>query len=148
MSPDSIIGNSSKNPSSYNRSNIPQVYAFCDRNSWKAEKEYNLRYPYRQEHNRDVFVSLRQRLGDIGSFRKACEMGHDLLSATIAIHVLSRVEKDPTVSSQILTREGGLQQSKVMTILHKIQYLPYHFTLVQIILRSDFEPQITCAADC
>lgn len=119
------------------------VYGFCDGNSRRAEEEYRLRYPHRRAPNRAVFAAVHQRLRESGSFGREYERGHDRRSATVEEYVIDRVEEDPSVSQRTLAREGGIAQSKVVTILHKNQYHPYHFTAVQELRRSDFQKRVT-----
>lgn len=102
-----------------------------------------MRYTYREAPNCIAFVALHRKHRYTVSFRKVCERGHDRLSATVQTNVLNRVEKDPSVSPRTLVREGGISQTKVMNIFHKNQYHPYHFTLVQGLMCSDFKQCVT-----
>lgn len=75
-----------------------------------------------------VIVALHPRFRYTAPFRKVCERGYDLLSATVEMHVLDRVEEGPVVSSRVLDSEGRISQSNMTNIVHKYQYrpLPFH----------------------
>ena len=76
------------------------------------------------------------------SFYKVYEISQDHLSVTVEEYVVDRLEEDPNVSSRTLAREVGISQSKVINVLLKNLYKPYHFTPEQGLNRPDCQKRV------
>lgn len=119
------------------------IYGFCDGNARSAQREYQARYPDRRLPSHSVFSRLHQRLVEGGTVHKRPnEVGHIVHDVGLDEAVLNSVRNDPEVSSRQLARDVGVSQWKVLDVLHKNKFHPYHFTPVQGLEATDYAPRV------
>lgn len=119
------------------------VYGFCNGNASAAQREYTARYPGRRVPSTQVFTRLHQRLVERGSVHKErSEVGAAPLDVYVEEQILDRVREDPEISSRNLAGEIGVSKTKVLSVLHKSNLHPYHFTKVQGLEPNDHAARV------
>lgn len=119
------------------------VYGFCDGNARAAQREYRARYPNRRVPSPEVFSRLHLRLLERGTvFKQRNEVGPVRHNVNTEELVLNMVEENPQISSRQVANDVGVSQWKVLSILHKNQFHPYHFIEVQGLEPQDYVPRV------
>lgn len=119
------------------------VYGFCNGNASAAQREYTIRYPDRRVPSTQVFTRLHQRLVERGSVHKErSEVGAAPVEVYVEEQILERVREDPDISSRNLAGEIGVSKTKVLSVLQKNKFHPYHFTKVQGLQPNDHAARV------
>lgn len=115
------------------------MYGLHEGNASAAQREYAARYPGRRLPSPQVFTRLHQRLVERGCVHKErSEVGAAPLNVDVEEEILDRVRENPEISSRDIARETGVSKTKVLTVLHKNKFHPYHFTKVQGLEPNDY----------
>lgn len=115
------------------------VYGFCNGNALAAQREYSLRYPDRRAPSPQVFTRLHQRLVESGKVqRKSSEIGPVHYDVGVEELILNTFRENPESSSREIAAQLNVSQWKVLDVLHRNKFHPYHFTPVQALEAEDF----------
>ena len=125
------------------------VYGETRQNSREAVRLYNERYPQRRTPSKIIFEHIVRRLRETGSIKPVkVDSGRTKFRRTVQVEeaVLNSVERDPNISTRIISNElGNISQHSVVRVLQEQQLKPYHFTRVQELLHTDYGPrQVFC----
>lgn len=116
------------------------IYGLADGNAAEAQRLYAERFPDRRMPDTRVFSSVHRRLCESGCFKKPLrEVGRaGLRDVAEEERILELVTEDPTTSSRRLARETGVSKTRVLRILSKNNFRPYHLTPVQELEERDY----------
>lgn len=121
------------------------VYGESRQNSREAIRLYNERYPQRRTPSKNIFEHIVRRLRETGCLKPVkADSGRTRFRRTVQVEeaVLNSVERDPNISTRIISNElGNISQPSVVRVLQEQQLKPYHFTRVQELLPTDYGPR-------
>lgn len=102
-------------------------------------------YPNRIHPDPNVFQRLDQRLRETGTFvPRVLDRGRPRVRRTPQLEeqVLEIVAETPTTSSRSVGRQAGIDHGLVLDIVRDEHLHPYHYSKVQALSPTDFEPRM------
>ena len=117
------------------------MYSLANCNNVLSRKLYKEKFPLRKCPDRRLFETIHQRLRETGSFLSNLENhGRNQSKNTLKLQdeLQSKLDKDASVSSRVLSKELNVSQSTILKMLHEKDLYPFHFQQVQSLSEDDF----------
>jgi len=117
------------------------VYGAANGNGREAARQYQARYPHRQQHDNRLFGRIHQRLAEVGSFHVDHHVGRPR-NVDVDDEVLAIVEQNPSTSTRAIAAQVGMSQSAVWKVMNRIGLHPYHLQKVQGLVDGDYQRRV------
>nr|WP_253308809.1 DUF4817 domain-containing protein [Rickettsia endosymbiont of Ceutorhynchus assimilis] len=107
------------------------IYGFSNGNAAEAQREYVRRFPNRRIPHVSVFGATYRRISESGSLQRVECVGAPPADVNIDGEILRLLEEGPTTSTRKISRQLGVSQWKVWSVIHQNGLHPFHHTPVQ-----------------
>ncbi|GFV63403.1 transposable element tc3 transposase [Trichonephila clavipes] len=124
------------------------IYGMAKCNGREALRMYRAKYPGRQLPSRSFFATLHRRLCETGSFNvHKLDTGRQRTTRTVDAEdrVLQELERNPSTSTRVVSRETHIPQATVWRIAHDEGLHPYHLQRVQALELGDYNKRMDFA---
>ncbi|GFW83395.1 DUF4817 domain-containing protein [Trichonephila clavipes] len=124
------------------------IYGMAKCNGREALRMYRAKYPGRQLPSRSFFATLHRRLCETGSFNvHKLDTGRQRTTRTVDAEdrVLQELERNPSTSTRVVSRETHIPQATVWRITHDEGLHPYHLQRVQALELGDYNKRMDFA---
>ncbi|GFT86126.1 DUF4817 domain-containing protein [Trichonephila clavipes] len=124
------------------------IYGMAKCNGREALRMYRAKYPGRQLPSRSFFATLHRRLCETGSFNvHKLDNGRQRTTRTVDAEdrVLQELERNPSTSTRVVSRETHIPQATVWRIAHDEGLHPYHLQRVQALELGDYNKRMDFA---